>query len=97
MIIGKCLHLHLPRLIRHSWSQLDTKGIDRHDGNGQPHRMTAAMVRVEREHLWFALVGVLVVLFKVILDSTLWRRSFVPFLWPSCFAALGIQLVLHTE
>ncbi|PYX67540.1 MAG: hypothetical protein DMG78_27505 [Acidobacteria bacterium] len=59
--------------------------------------MTAAMVKVEREHLWFALVGVLVVLFKVILDSTLWRRSFVAWLWPSCVAALGILLVLYTE
>jgi hypothetical protein len=73
------------------------EGIDRHNGNGQPHRMTAAMVKVEREHLWFALVGVLVVLFKVTLDSTLWRRSFVPLLWPSCVAALGILLVLYTE
>jgi hypothetical protein len=73
------------------------EGIDRHNGNDQPHRMTAAMVKVEREHLWFALVGVLVVLFKVTLDSTLWRRSFVPLLWPSCVAALGILLVLYTE
>jgi hypothetical protein len=73
------------------------EGTDRHNGNGQPHRMTAAMAKVEREHLWFALVGVFVVLFKVILDSTIWRRSFVPFLWPSCVAALGMLLVLYTE
>jgi hypothetical protein len=73
------------------------EGTDRRNRNGQPHRMTAAMAKVEREHLWFALVGGLVVLFKVILDSTIWRRSFVPFLWPSCVAALGMLLVLYTE
>jgi hypothetical protein len=73
------------------------EGIDRRNGNGQPHCMTAALAKIEREHLWFALVGVFVVLFKVILDSTIWRRSFVPFLWPSCVAALGMLLVLYTE
>ena len=73
------------------------EGTDRHNRNGQPHRMTAAMAKVEREHLWFALVGIFVVLFKVILDSTIWRRSFVPFLWPSCVAALGMLLVFYTE
>jgi len=73
------------------------EGTDRQNRNGQPHRMTAAMAKVEREHLWFALVGGFVVLFKVILDSTIWRRSFVPFLWPSCVAALGMLLVLYTE
>jgi len=73
------------------------EGTDRQNHNGQPHRMTAAMAKVEREHLWFALVGVFVVLFKVILDSTIWRWSFVPFLWPSCVAALGMLLVLYTE
>ena len=73
------------------------EGTDRHNGNGQPHGMTAAMAKVEREHLWFALVGVFVALFKVTLDSTIWRRSFVPFLWPSCVAALGMLLVLYTE
>jgi hypothetical protein len=73
------------------------EGTDSHNGNGQPHRMTPAMAKVEREHLWFALVGVFVVLFKVILDNTIWRRSFVPFLWPSCVAVLGMLLVLYTE
>jgi hypothetical protein len=73
------------------------EGTDGHNGNGQPHRMTAAMAKVEHQHLWFALVGVFIVLFKVILDSTIWRRSFVPFLWPSCVAALGMLLALYTE
>ena len=74
------------------------KGIGSHNGgNVHQHVMTAAMVRVEHQHLWFAVVGIAVVLFKVIYDSEIWRRSFVPFLWPSCIAVLGMLLVLYTE
>lgn len=61
------------------------------------HHMTPAMLKVEREHHWFAWVGGAVVLFKFIHDSALWRRPFVAFLWPSCIAVLGILLVFYTE
>jgi hypothetical protein len=71
------------------------EGVDSH--NGGKHLMNAAMVKVEHQHLWFALVGLAVVLFKVVHDGEMWRRSFVPFLWPSCIAVLGMLLVLYTE
>jgi hypothetical protein len=66
-------------------------------GSGHQHRMTAAMLKVEHQHLWFALVGAAIVLFKLISDSNLWSRSFVPYLWPSCITVLGMLLVLYTE
>jgi hypothetical protein len=42
-------------------------------------------------------VGFTLVLFKVIHDSKIWRRSVVPFLWPTGVAVLGILLVVYTE
>ena len=72
--------------------------MDRHNEvNGHQHHMTAAMVKVEHQHLWFAVVGFAVVLFKVIYDSKIWRRSIVPFLWPTSVSVLGILLVFYTE
>ena len=72
--------------------------MDRHnDVNGHQHHMTAAMLNVEHQHLWFAVVGFAVVLFKVTYDSKIWRRSIVPFLWPASVAVLGILLVFYTE
>jgi hypothetical protein len=69
-----------------------------HDGrSSHQHQMTEAMLRVEREHMGFALVGIGVLLFKVICDAALWRRAFVPYLWPSCVTLLGILLVFYTE
>lgn len=61
------------------------------------HHMTAAMLKVQHQHLCFALIGVVCILFKFIHDSGVWRRPFVPFLWPSCVALLGMLLVFYTE
>ena len=68
-----------------------------HEVNGHQHHMTAAMVKVEHQHLWFAVVGFAVVLFKVIYDSRIWRRSIVPLLWPTSVSVLGILLVFYAE
>jgi hypothetical protein len=68
-----------------------------HEVSGHKHHMTAAMVKVEHQHLWFAVVGFALVLFKVIHDSKTWHRSIVPFLWPTGVAVLGILLVVYTE
>jgi len=74
------------------------EGMGSHNGShGHQYHMTAAMVKVEHQHLWFAILGFAVVLFKVIHDSKIWRRSIVPFLWPTSVAVLGVLLVLYTE
>jgi hypothetical protein len=67
------------------------------DHGHRQHHMTASMLKVEREHMWFALVGAFVILFKVIQDGALWRRLFVPLLWPSCIVVLGMLLVFYRE
>jgi hypothetical protein len=37
------------------------------------------MLRVEREHFWFMIVGLGVALFKLVSDGEFWRRRFVPY------------------
>lgn len=69
-----------------------TSGAEQHH-----HHMTPAMLVVEREHFWFMLVGLSVALFKLISDSDVWRRNFVPHLWPSAIILLGVLLALYHE
>jgi len=61
------------------------------------HLMTASMVRVERQHMWFMIVGLAVGLFKFISDSELFRSRIVSSMWPSCIALLGLMLVFYRE
>jgi cell division protein FtsW (lipid II flippase) len=64
---------------------------------GHHHQMTPSMLLVEREHFWFMIVGLGVALFKLICDAELWRRGFIPYIWPSGMVLLGILLVLYQE
>jgi hypothetical protein len=61
------------------------------------HLMTASMLRVERQHLWFMIVGLAIGLFKFVSDSELFRNRLVPCTWPSCMVLLGMMLVLYRE
>jgi len=61
------------------------------------HAMSATAERIDRQHLWFAVVGAAVALFKFLSDGGFWRRRFVPYLWPGCVAVLGVLLVLYRE
>ena len=61
------------------------------------HLMTASMIRVERQHLWFMIVGVAIGLFKFISDSELFRSRVVRCIWPSCMVLLGLMLVVYRE
>ncbi len=64
---------------------------------GQAHVMTPTMVRVQREHLWFAVVGAAVALFKFLSDARFWKVGFLPYLWPGAITVLGVLLVLYRE
>jgi hypothetical protein len=73
-----------------------------HEGMGMPadghhHVMTATMAKIAQQHLWFAVIGFAVVVFKFIDDSAMWQRRFVPFLWPTGVALLGVLLAFYTE
>ena len=61
------------------------------------HLMTASMIRVERQHLWFMIVGIAIGLFKFISDSEFFRSRLVHGIWPSCMVLLGLMLVVYRE
>jgi hypothetical protein len=61
------------------------------------HHMTFSMLLVKREHFWFMIVGLGVALFKLVSDGEFWRRSFIPYVWPSAMVLLGILLVVYRE
>lgn len=84
-------------------SQMDHSQMEMHGSSVSPvstshhHLMTASMLRVERQHLWFVIVGLAIVLFKFFSDSELLRSRIVPCLWPSCTMLLGLLLVVYRE
>src|SRR5215469_12466561 len=61
------------------------------------HAMTASTLRVEREHMWFMIVGLAIGLFKFISDGEFFRTRVVPYLWPSCMVLLGFMLMFYRE
>lgn len=61
------------------------------------HLMTASMISVERQHLWFMIVGIAIGLFKFISDSEFFRSRVVHCIWPSCMVLLGLMLVIYRE
>jgi hypothetical protein len=68
-----------------------------HSASPHSHEMSEGMLRVERQHLWFAVIGLGVALFKFVSDSSLWRRSVALRLWPGFVTLLGVLLVFYTE
>ena len=76
------------------------KAMPEHDANNpsaHSHEMSEGMLKVERQHSWFTVVGVAVALLKFMADSELWRRTFVLHLWPGFVTLLGVLLVFYTE
>jgi hypothetical protein len=61
------------------------------------HLMTASMISVERQHLWFMIIGIAIGLFKFISDSEFFRSRIVHCIWPSCMVLLGLMLVIYRE
>jgi hypothetical protein len=61
------------------------------------HHMTPSMLLVEREHLWFMIVGLAIGLFKFLADGEFFQRRAVPYIWPSCMVVLGVMLLFYRE
>ena len=74
-------------------AKLDAAPAGGHGG----HVMTETMLKVEKQHFWFSLVGFGIALFKFLYDARYWRRPFVPYLWPSFMSILGVLLIFYTE
>ena len=75
----------------------ETAHAEGYEADHHHHHMTPAMLRVERQHFWFIVVGVGIALFRFIADADSWRRRFVPYVWPSGLLLLGAMLVLYRE
>jgi hypothetical protein len=82
-------------------SKQDTTELKRagHSGGSEHHHHNAiaGTAHVEQQHLWFAVVGVALALFKWVDDGQFWRSKFSTFLWPCSMLTLGVLLALYTE
>ncbi|HEY2235734.1 MAG TPA: hypothetical protein VGK01_19840 [Candidatus Angelobacter sp.] len=61
------------------------------------HHMNATMEKIQREHSWFVVVGIFVVLFKFMYDSSRSSRGLPFHLWASSMMLLGCLLLMYTE
>jgi len=68
-----------------------------HNGNHHHSGLLTVSTPVEAQHLWFAVVGIAIVIFKFLHDGDFWQRRFVFYVWPSCMLYLGVLLTLYTE
>jgi len=84
---------HSSALIGDNPALTNTSSADHH----HHHKMTPSMLLVKREHFWFMLVGLGVALFKLVSDGEIWRRRFLPYVWPGGMMLLGVLLVFYRE
>jgi hypothetical protein len=61
------------------------------------HHMTPSMLIVQREHLWFMIVGLGIAVFKFLSDLDFRNRRFILYFWPSATIVLGVLLTLYRE
>lgn len=61
------------------------------------HLMNPKMQRIQRQHVWMAILGIAVAMFKFLADGGFLRNRIVAYLWPSAVAALGLLLIFYRE
>jgi hypothetical protein len=92
MLGGSVLHSH-----QGAHAGMQPPGMEMNNTGTHHHDMTPAMLKIEGQHMWFALVGFAVILFKFVDDRSKWRAPIAPFLWPGALVLLGVLLVFYTE
>lgn len=65
-------------------------------GHGS-HTMTATMMKIQREHIRFSVVGAGVAISKFLYDAAFWKNRVLPFISQACISILGIMLLLYAE
>jgi len=70
-------------------------GTGQHNHN--EHHMSASMFLVEREHMWFMIVGLVIGLFKFLSDDGFFQKRMTSYAWPCCVVLLGFLLVFYRE
>lgn len=68
-----------------------------HSGSHAGHVMTPEMLHIQREHLWYTIVGLGIALFKFLSDGKFWKQRWLIYAWPTGMAVLGILLTRYTE
>lgn len=68
-----------------------------HSDRSEHHHHGGALAHVEEQHLWFAVVGIALAVFKWADDGQLWRNKYATYLWPCSMITLGVLLALYTE
>jgi hypothetical protein len=61
------------------------------------HVMSATMLKIQREHLWMTITGMIFAMSKLLADSGTSLSRYMRCVWPSAMALLGILLVLYRE
>lgn len=67
-----------------------------HSGTSEHHHHHT-ITHIEEQHLWFAVLGMTLAVFKWVDDGHFWQGKFVSYLWPFSMITLGVLLVLYTE
>lgn len=61
------------------------------------HAMTGTAAKIQNQHIWFAIAGFCIALFKFLYDSTRPPARIFSYLWANSVIVLGLLLVLYTE
>ncbi len=64
---------------------------------GMGGAMSATMMKIQRQHIRFAIVGSAVAASKFIYDGGFLKNRLLPFIWPVCISILGILLLVYSE
>lgn len=73
-------------------------GAVSHAGNDhRRHHMSPKMQRIQRQHVWMAVLGIAIALFKLLADGRFLRNKAIQYIWPSAVAALGLLLMVYRE
>src|SRR5262245_50364845 len=63
----------------------------------EQHQMSPKMQRIQRQHVWMAILGIAIAIFKFLADGRFLRSRVIAYLWPSAVAALGLVLLFYRE
>jgi hypothetical protein len=61
------------------------------------HTMTATMLKIQRQHFWMTIAGIVFAFSKFLADSRSSLSRFMQFVWPSAMACVGVLLVIYRE
>ena len=94
-------HRHQPDLntpsAPNATNELQQGSVSPSDGtHSHNHIMTGTMLKIEQQHMWFAILGFCIALLKY-LDDRRPSGNISRYPWAHCMIALGVLLVLYAE